>query len=66
MWLLAILMGDRIRVFFFYKNMYGFFEGPKKLAIIMRRPYYRGGRKAGFYCIIKFYQVKQLFSISLT
>ena len=33
--------------------MYGRFAGPKKVTIIARWPYYRGGRKAGFHCTIE-------------
>ena len=33
------------------QRMYGPFAGrPKKVAVITRWPYYRGGRKAGFHC----------------
>ena len=35
----------------FYKKMYGLFAGPKKVAIITRWLYYRGGCKVGFHCI---------------
>ena len=31
---LAVLMGDCINRVFFYKEMYGHFAGPKKLAVI--------------------------------
>ena len=30
--------------------MYGHVAKPKKVAVITRRPYYGGGRKAGFHC----------------
>ena len=34
---------------FFYKKMYGRFGWrPEKVAVITSKPYYRGGRKAGF------------------
>ena len=39
--------------FFLQENVWRFLPGgPKKVAVITRRPYYRGGRKAGFHCII--------------
>ena len=34
MWPLAVLTGDRINVFFFYKEMYDRSPGRKKLAVI--------------------------------
>ena len=37
MWPLAALTGDRINGFF-YKEMYGRFAGPKKVAVITRLP----------------------------
>ena len=42
--------GGRINVFFFCKKMYSAEPGRKKVAVITRWPYYRGGRKAGFHC----------------
>ena len=33
--------------------MYNRFAGPKKVAVMTRWPYYRGGRKAGFHCTIE-------------
>ena len=36
MWLLTFLTGDRINEGFFYKEMYGRFAGPKKVAAITR------------------------------
>ena len=53
MWLLAVLTGDRINVFFIKKCM-AVLPGRETLAVITGRPYYRGGRKAGFYCIVFF------------
>ena len=45
---LAVLTGDRINEGFFYNKMYGRLPGgQKKVAVIARWPYHRGGRKAG-------------------
>ena len=38
-----------------------FTRRPKKVAVITRRPYYRGGRKAGFHCIPWFPKFLYLF-----
>ena len=41
------------RFFFLQENAWRFLPGgPKKVAVIIRWSYYRGGRKAGFHCII--------------
>ena len=41
---------------FFCRKMYGHFAWwPKKVAVITRWLYYRGGCKAGFYCIYYFF-----------
>ena len=51
MWPLAILTSDRINEgFFFYVEIYGGFARPKKLSVMARWPYYRGGRKRDFHC----------------
>ena len=42
-------------MFFFCMKMYGSFAKPKNMAVITRRLYYWGGRKAGFHCTIKTY-----------
>ena len=49
---LAVLTDDCInQFFFFYKKLYGHFAvQPKKVAIIMRWPDYRGSHKEGFHC----------------
>ena len=57
MWPLAILTGDCINAFFFYKEMYGRFAGPKKGAVITRWLYHWGGRKAGFHSIVNLFQI---------
>ena len=44
MWPLAVLTGDR-------KEMFGRFAGLKKMGVISRLPYYRGGLWAWFLCI---------------
>ena len=45
---LAVLMGDRINEgFFTIKCMVGLPGGQKKVPLIARCPYHRGGRKAG-------------------
>ena len=42
---------------FFYKEMYGRFAGPKKVAVITRWLYHWGGRKAGFHSIVNLFQI---------
>ena len=50
MWPLAVLTGD-------CKEMFGRFAGLKKMGVISRLPYYRGGLRAWLICIniISFY-----------
>ena len=65
MWPLAVLTRDSINVFFFYKEMYGRFAGPKKVAVKTRWLYYRGGCKAGFHCSGKRYLHHMTSQVSL-
>ena len=44
-------MGDCINEGFLQENVWPFCQAPKKMAVIMRWPYYWGGRKVGFHCI---------------
>ena len=44
------------RVFFTRKSMVVLAGWPKKVVVIMKWPYYQGGRKAGFHCILPFSQ----------
>ena len=50
---LAVIPCDRINEDFFTRKGMVIFGGrPKKVAVIMRWPYYRGGCKVGFHCTI--------------
>ena len=49
MWPLAVLTG------FFIRKCMAVLPGRKKLAVIIKWPYYQGGRKVGFHCIVEPY-----------
>ena len=52
MWPLVVLTGWPQKREFPYKETNGYFFGPRKVAVITRCPYERGGVKVGFRCTL--------------
>ena len=59
---LALLTSDGINEGFFTRKCVVVLPGgQKKVAVITRWPYYRGGRKAGFHCIVSVREDKKFW-----